>query len=71
MNANLKVLHHHESHADEIHDYPEGLLVTDGEILLMVDGKSIAVNAGGMFIVPPGALHTVAEGHRGTLVIFN
>jgi hypothetical protein len=24
-----------------------------------------------MFIVPPGSLHTVAEGHRGTLVIFN
>ena len=71
MNSHLTVLHGDESHADEIHDYPEGLVVTDGEIRLLVDGQSIAVNAGGMFIVPPGALHTVAEGHRGTLVIFN
>ena len=71
MNAHLKVLHDHESHSDEIHDYPEGLLVTDGEVIVMVDGHSIAVNAGGMYIVPPGALHTVAKGHRGTLVIFN
>jgi len=29
------------------------LFVTDGEIHLLVDGKAIAVNAGGMYIVPP------------------
>jgi quercetin dioxygenase-like cupin family protein len=59
-----------KAHLDESHDYPEGLFVTDGEIHLLVDGKAIAVNAGGLYIVPPGALHSVAEGSNGTLVIF-
>ncbi len=60
-----------ESHSDESHEYPEGLFVTDGEIHLLVDGKAIAVNAGGMYIVPPGMVHSVAAGSNGTLVIFD
>ncbi len=69
---NLKVLQlDEESHEDERHEYPEGMFVTDGRIHLLVDGKAIAVNAGSMYIVPPGALHSVAAGSDGTLVIFD
>ena len=68
---NLKVFQNDEqSHANELHEYPEGLFVIDGQIHLLVDGKAIAVNAGGMYIVPPGTLHTIATGSNGTLVIF-
>ena len=59
-----------EQHPHESHDYPEGLFVTEGTINLLVDGKAVAVNAGGMYVVPPGALHSVVPGSRGTLVIF-
>jgi len=38
---------------------------------VLVDGKAIAVSAGGMLIVPPRAIHTVLPASEGTLVIFN
>ena len=66
----LKVLQLNEPHLDEEHEYPEGMFVTDGKIDLLVDGKAIAVNAGGMYIVPPGTVHSVIPGTNGTLVIF-
>ena len=68
---NLKVLQLNESHSDARHGYPEAMFVTDGRINLLVDGQAVAVNAGGMFIVPPGTLHTVMPGGGGTLVIFD
>lgn len=76
---NLKVLqlnesHSHESHSHQSpnarHEYSEAMFVTDGRINLLVDGQAVAVNAGGMFIVPPGMLHTVVPSSDGTLVIF-
>jgi mannose-6-phosphate isomerase-like protein (cupin superfamily) len=72
---NLKVLqlnesHSHESHSNAQHEYPEAMFVTDGRINLLVDGQAVAVNAGGMYVVPPGMLHTVVPGSDGTLVIF-
>ena len=68
---NLKILQlDNEEHSEESHEYPEGLFVTEGQINLLVDGKAVAVNAGGMYVVPPGALHSVVPGSKGTLVIF-
>ena len=66
----LKLLQLTESHSHEQHEYPEGLFVTDGQIDLLVDGKAIAVHAGGLYIVPPGAIHSVAAANHGTAVIF-
>jgi quercetin dioxygenase-like cupin family protein len=67
---NLKVLQLSESHSDERHEYPEAMFVTDGRINLLLDGQAVAVNAGGMVVVPPGVMHTVVPGSGGTLVIF-
>ncbi len=58
-----------ESHAEERHEYPEALIVTDGRMNLVVDGATVAVNEGGMYVVPAGVPHTVAAGSNGTLVI--
>jgi len=58
-----------ESHAEERHEYPEALIVTDGRMNLVVDGAAVAVNEGGMFVVPAGVLHSVGPGSSGTLVI--
>ncbi len=69
---NLKVLQlDEEPHSDELHDYLEGLFVTGGQIHVLADGRAVAINAGGMYIVPPGTLHSVAAGSNGTLVIFD
>jgi len=67
---NFEVLELSQSHSDE-HEYPEGMFVTSGKINVLVDGKAIAVSAGGMLIVPPHAVHTVLPASEGTLVIFN
>ena len=66
--VSLKLLQLYETHS-ESHDYPEGLFVTDGQIRIFVDGKAVAVKAGGLYIVPPGALHSIACSN-GTAVIF-
>jgi len=57
------------SHSDERHEYPEALIVTKGRVNLIVDGAAVAVNEGGMFVVPEGVLHSVGPGSDGTLVI--
>ena len=67
---NLKVLQLNESHSNAQHEYPEAMFVMDGRINLLVDGQAVAVNAGGMYVVPPGMPHTVVPGSDGTLVIF-
>lgn len=66
---NIKLLQLSDSHEDE-HGYPEALFVTEGHIDLMVDGKAVAVHKGGLYIVPPGAVHSLASGSDGTAVIF-
>lgn len=71
-NSKLKLLQlDHESHAAERHDQAEALFVARGQIKLIVDGQAIAVNAGGWFVVPPGALHSVESDGKGTVVIFD
>ena len=67
----VEVLELKQSHLDEQHEFPEGMFVTNGKINVLVDGKAIAVSAGGMLIVPPHAVHTVMPASEGTLVIFN
>jgi quercetin dioxygenase-like cupin family protein len=69
--TNIKVLELSHEHLEEEHEFPEGMFVTTGKINLLVDGKAIAVSAGGMLIVPPHAVHTVMPASEGTLVIFN
>ena len=61
----------HDSHPPEQHDYPEGLFVARGAIHLTVDGKRFDIKKGGMFVVPPGALHSVEGGGDDAVVIFN
>jgi len=60
-----------QAHLNEQHEFPEGMFVTNGKVNVLVDGKAIAVSAGGMLIVPPHAVHTVMPASEGTLVIFN
>ena len=67
----VEVLELKQSHLDEQHEFPEGMFVTNGKVNVLVDGKAIAVSAGGMLIVSPNSVHTVLPGSEGTLVIFN
>ena len=67
----IEVLELNQAHLDEQHEFPEGMFVTNGKVNVLVDGKAIAVSAGGMLIVPPHAVHTVMPASEGTLVIFN
>ncbi|MDP3855319.1 cupin domain-containing protein [Phenylobacterium sp.] len=54
----------------ETHDYREGLLVLEGEMLLSVAGELVAVRTGEVYVVEPGVAHAVAPGSHGVLVIF-
>ncbi|MCV2401594.1 cupin domain-containing protein [Marinomonas sp. C2222] len=70
--ANIKVMRMDgRSYPEESHDYPEGLLVMDGQLNLIVGAEAITVNAGEIYIVPIGVNHAVAPGSSGTLVIFD
>lgn len=70
--ANIKVMRMDGTpYPDESHDYPEGLLVVDGQLNLKVGSDEITVRAGEIFIVPVGIAHSVASGSTGTLVIFD
>ena len=67
----IEVLELNQAHLDERHEFPEGMFVTNGKVNVLVEGKAIAVSAGGMLIVPPNAVHTVMPASEGTLVIFS
>lgn len=70
--ANLKVLRMDAStYPDECHDYPEGLLVLEGEMLLAIEGAIVRVGAGELYVVPAGVPHAVAAGSRGVLLILD
>ena len=69
--TNFEVLELSQAPLDEQHEFPEGMFVTTGKINVLVDGKAIAVSAGGMLIVPPHAVHTVLPASEGTLVVFS
>ncbi|WP_206956950.1 cupin domain-containing protein [Trinickia acidisoli] len=68
--AQIKVLRMDEqSYVEEAHDYNEGLLVVDGQLMLQVEGEKIVVEAGQMFLALAGTAHAVLPGSHGTLVI--
>ena len=70
--ANLKPVRMDEAaYPEECHDYAEGLLVLDGEMLLHMDGQIVRVGAGELCVVPAGVPHGVAPGSRGTLLILD
>jgi quercetin dioxygenase-like cupin family protein len=70
--ANIKVMRmDSRSYPDESHDYPEGLLVIDGQLNLIIGNDAVTVRAGEIFIVPVGVAHAVTPGSVGTLVIFD
>lgn len=70
--ANIKVLRMDaSSYPNEVHDFVEALLVLEGHMNLDIDGQTIRVQAGEVFLVPAGQPHAVAAGSCGTLVIID
>lgn len=70
--ANFKLARMDASaYPDECHDYPEGLLVLDGQMLLQIGGEVVRVGPGELYVVPAGVPHAVAPGSHGTLVILD
>lgn len=70
--ANVKVLRMDaSSYPSEVHDFVEALLVLEGHMNLDIDGQTICVQAGEVFLVPAGQPHAVAAGSCGTLVIID
>jgi quercetin dioxygenase-like cupin family protein len=70
--ANIKLMRMDGApYPGESHDYPEGLLVVDGQLNLTIGSDSISVRAGEIFVVPVGVAHAVAPGSIGTLIIFD
>lgn len=70
--ANIKVLRMDaSSYQSETHEFAEALLVLEGQMNLDIEGNTIAVEAGEVFIVPAGIPHAVAAGSHGTLVIID
>jgi mannose-6-phosphate isomerase-like protein (cupin superfamily) len=71
-NANLKMVRMDASaYPEECHDYAEGLLVLNGEMILHIQEQVVRVGAGEIYIVPPGVAHSVGEGSTGTLLILD
>jgi quercetin dioxygenase-like cupin family protein len=54
-----------ECHAD----YNEALLMLDGEILFILDGREIRLRAGDLQIIPAGATHAIAAGGSGSFLL--
>ncbi|MFC5526730.1 cupin domain-containing protein [Rhodanobacter ginsengisoli] len=70
--ANIKVMRMDGApYPDESHDYPEGLLVVDGQLNLRVGSEAIKVRAGEIYVVPVGVAHAVDPGSTGTLIVFD
>lgn len=70
--ANIKVLRMDEQpYEAEVHDYNEGLLVIDGQLLLDVAQETVVVEAGQMYLALAGVPHAILPGSCGTLVIID
>jgi mannose-6-phosphate isomerase-like protein (cupin superfamily) len=70
--ANIKVMRMDgRPYPDESHDCPEGLLIIDVQLNLIIGSAAITVCAGEIFFVPVGVAHALASGSIGTLVIFD
>jgi quercetin dioxygenase-like cupin family protein len=59
------------TYPNEVHAYPEALIVLKGRLNLQLVHDVVAVGPGEVFIVPPGLPHAVAHGSHGTLVIID
>ncbi len=55
----------------EVHPFVEALLVLEGRMNLEVNGKTIKLVAGEVYMVQAGQPHSVAPGSHGTLVIID
>lgn len=65
--ARLKVLRMNaEAYPEETHHFDEGLLVLTGQMNLGVDGDTVVISAGELFIAKAGVRHSVLRGSRGT-----
>lgn len=70
--ARLKLLRMDAAaYPEESHDYAEGLLVLEGELMLRMGSETMRVGAGQLCVVPAGMPHSVAPGSRGTLLILD
>lgn len=60
-----------QAYPEECHDVAEGLLVLEGEMVLEIEGHTLRVGAGELYLVPAGVPHSVGEGSYGTLLILD
>jgi quercetin dioxygenase-like cupin family protein len=68
--CNIKILRMNaQPYPDETHHYNEALIVISGRLCLSVDGSTIGVSAGEMYLVPAGVPHAVLPGSYGALMI--
>lgn len=58
-----------QQYPDEVHGFDEALLVLDGVMRLVIEGSTVDVHAGEVYVVPAGRPHAVAAGSHGVLVI--
>lgn len=72
-NANIKLIKMGgQGIPDESHSgFDELLVVIEGEMPLIVDGKSLRLKAGDFFLIPKGAIHSVPAGSYGTLLLID
>ncbi|KVG58577.1 cupin domain-containing protein [Burkholderia territorii] len=70
--ARIKVLRMDaQPYEAEVHDYNEGLLVLEGRLMLEVEGETVIVEAGQMYLAIAGTHHAVLPGSAGTLAIID
>jgi mannose-6-phosphate isomerase-like protein (cupin superfamily) len=70
--ARLKVVRMDATaYPEECHDYAEGLLVLDGQMMLELNEQAVRVGAGEIYVVPAGVVHRVGTGSMGTLLILD
>lgn len=70
--ANVKVLRMDGSeYPNETHDFNEALLVLEGVMNLHLDGETVQVSTGEIYVVPAGVPHAIAPGSHGTLVVID
>lgn len=71
--ANIKVIKMGgEGIPDEFHtDFDELLVVIEGEMQLIVEGKTTRLQAGDFYLIPKYAIHRVPPGSYGTLLLID
>ncbi|MDR8402153.1 cupin domain-containing protein [Paraburkholderia sp. USG1] len=70
--ARIKVLRMDgQPYGEKTDDYNEALMVISGELRLPVDGNTINVRSGQMYLAEAGVAHAVFPGSTGTLAIID